>query len=180
MNLDPYLSLPLQSTIISAVITGILGLIFRSFVPRSRVIWGVSHGFVFYVVREDKTSHFHTRTVFVQNVGRAPAESVEVHLNFKPEHFQIWPTFTYETALNPENRFTVSVKSLGKREFFSIELLAGGPLPDVLRVRSAIGEAKQVPMAPFQILPSWLRHFLQVLILLGVFAIIQNLFLLLH
>jgi hypothetical protein len=60
----------------------------------------------------------------------------------------------------------------------------GGRLDDphfaATRVRSAIGEAKQVPMAPFQILPSWLRHFLQVLILLGVFAIIQNLFLLLH
>jgi hypothetical protein len=180
VNLDPYLSPALQSTLFSAALTTVLSLIGRLLLPRSRIVWGVSHGFVFNLQGAAGPAQIHTRTVFVQNVGRAPAQSIEVHFNYKPEHFQVWPTFNYETATNPENRFTVTINNLSKREYFSIELVSGHMLPDVLRVRSPAGDAKNVPMAPVQIFAQWIRRVALLLALLGVFAIIQNLFLLLR
>jgi hypothetical protein len=180
MNLDPYISPALQSTLFSVVLTTIVAVITRILVPRSRIVWGVSHGFTFHMIREGVNSQYYTMTVFVQNAGRAPAQDIEVHFNYRPEHFQIWPTLNYETATNPENRFTVTVNNLGKREFFSIELLSGRELPQVLRVRSPNGEAKNVPMAPMQTFPSWFRRLLLLLVILGIFSIFQNLFLLLR
>jgi hypothetical protein len=191
LNLDAYLSEPLQRSLIPALLTVVITLVGRALSPRSRIKWGVSHGFVFAVPQVAPTTAqddaggnapsalvpYHTRTVFVQNMGRAVAELVEVHFNYRPEHMQIWPTLNYDTTTNPENRLTVSVVNLGPREYFTLELLSVRPLPDVLRVRSKAGDGKQIGIAPSEVLPPWYRTMLRVLIWLGVFAIIQNLFL---
>jgi hypothetical protein len=176
-SLDAYLSEPLQRSVIPAVLTIGITLVGRALSPRSRVKWGVSHGFAFAVQQTTGTFSYNTLTVFVQNVGRAVAESVEVHFSYKPEHFQIWPTFNYETATNPENRFTVIVDNLARREYFTLELLSARPLPQVLRVRSSTGEGKQVQIAPSEIFPRWVRRVLFGLIWLGIFAVMQNIYL---
>ena len=180
-SLDAYLSEPLQRAVIPALLTIVITLMGRALSP-SRIKWGVSHGFVFSVQLppdEDgktRSASYHTLTVYVQNVGRAPAEAIEVHFNYKPEHMQIWPTLNYETATNPENRFTVLVNNLGRGEHFTLELLSAFALPGVLRVRSKTGEEK-VGIAPSEVFPSWVKRLLVLLIWLGVFAIIQNIYL---
>ena len=176
-TLDAYLSEPLQRGVIPALLTIVVGLVARALSPRSNVKWGVSHGFVFAVQQTSGNVSFHTLTVFVQNLGRAGSENVEVHFNYKPEHLQIWPTLNYDTTTNPENRFTVSVKRLAPKEHFTLELLSGRPLPDVLRVRSDAGDAKKVTIGPSQIFSPWVRRALLFLIWLGFFAIIQNIYL---
>jgi hypothetical protein len=222
LNLDPYLSEPLQRSVIPALVTAAIALIGRWLSPRSRMKWGVSHGFVFGVPQVAAApppgaaptpapppgaaptpapppgaaptpapppgaaptpapppgiAQYHTRTVFVQNVGRATAELVEVHFNYTPEHMQIWPTLNYESATNAENRFTVMVANLGPREYFTLELLSTRTLPDVLRIRSKAGEGRQVAIAPSEVLLPWVRRLIIVLLWLGGFAIIQNLYL---
>lgn len=116
-----------------------------------------------------------TRTIFIQNVGRAPAEDIEVHLTGKPEHFQIWPTFNYTCDTNPESHYVVKVGSLGRREYFTIEMLSSNDnvLPIVTRVRTRQAEAKSVPMAPMQVFPKWLGQFFVATAMISAFFIIQ-------
>jgi hypothetical protein len=190
LSLDAFLSEPLQRSLVPALLTAVITFVGRLLTPRSRIKWGVSHGFVFGVPQvpaaaaegEDSAQRagfiqYHTNAVFVQNVGRATAEQVEVHFNYKPEHMQIWPTLNYESATNPEGRFTVVVANLGAREHFTLELLSVRPLPDVLRVRSKAGEGRQVGIAPSEVFQPWVKKLLIVLLWLGVFSIIQNIYL---
>lgn len=182
-SLDPYLSEPLQRSLIPALLTAIISVIGAVFAARPRIRWGVSHGFVFGVQNQNPApgappmTLFHTRTVFIQNTGRATAEGIEVHFSSRPEHFQIWPTFNYTTATNPENNFVVLIENLGRREHFTLELLSMYQLPDVLRVRSKVGEGRQVGITPSEIFPAWYRRLLLTLIWFGVFAVVQNIYL---
>jgi hypothetical protein len=181
LNLDAYLSEPLQRSVIPALLTVVITLAGRALSPRSRVKWGMSHGFAFAVQQPtddgNRVIPYHTVTIYVQNVGRAVADSVEVHFNYKPEHMQIWPTLNYDTSTNPENRFTVIVSNLTPKEHFTLELLSARPPPDVLRVRSSGGEGKQVPIAPAELFPLWVRRGFVVIMWLGLFEIVQNIYL---
>jgi hypothetical protein len=182
-SLDPYLSEPLQRSLIPALLTVIVTVVGAVFSARPRIKWGVSHGFVFDVQNQNPAQGgppftlFHTRTVFVQNTGRATAEGIEVHFSRHPEHMQIWPTFNYTTAANPENHFVVLIENLGRREHLTLELLSMFQLPDVLRVRSKVGEGRQVGITSSEVFPAWYRRMLLTLIWLGMFAIIQNVYL---
>lgn len=182
-SLDPYLSEPLQRSLIPALLTTIFTAVAAVFSARSRIKWGVSHGFVFGVQNQNpapgapSVTLYSTRTVFVQNVGRATAEGIEVHFGYRPEHMQIWPTFNYTTGTNPENHFVVLVENLGRREHFTLELLLVRQLPEVSRVRSKVGQGRQVGIAPSEVFPMWYRRMLVVLIWLGAFAIVQNIYL---
>jgi hypothetical protein len=185
-SLDPYLSEPLQRSLIPAVVTAIITVTGAALSARPRMKWGVSHGFVSSVQQQNPAPGappvvlYFTRTVYVQNVGRATADSIEVHFSARPEHIQIWPTFNYTTAINPENHFVVLLDNLGPREHCTLELLSARQLPDVLRVRSKAGEGKQVGITPTELFPLWYRRTLLVLIWLGIFAIVQNIYLWLY
>jgi hypothetical protein len=120
LSLDPYLSEPLQRSLIPAALTVVISLVARALSPRSRIKWGVSHGFSFGVQQDTGIVSFNTLTVFIQNTGRAPAEGVEVHFNYQPEHLQIWPTLNYTTVTNPEGRFTLVVNDLAPKEYFTL------------------------------------------------------------
>jgi hypothetical protein len=47
----------------------------------------------------------------------------------------------------------------------------------VLRVRSSGGEGKQVPIAPAELFPLWVRRGFVVILWLGLSAIVQNIYL---
>lgn len=178
-QITAFLSAPeLHSRIAALLLTSIGTLVFRWIRPSPKVVWGISHGFDFLTkskAADGSPLIIRTGTVFVQNVGRAAAKDIEVHLNFPPEELHIWPTLDYTTTPNPENRLIIGIKSLGKREWFTIEMISGQiELPDTLRVRTPDGECKRVQMAPMEVLPIWKIRFLWLLIMLGVFAIIQN------
>jgi hypothetical protein len=164
--------------VIAFVVTGILAIIGRKFTPKAKVVWGTSHGFSFTVPKNNNNNGpytFHTGTVFIQNVGRDTATDIEVHFNFRPEHFQIWPAFSWKEETNPEGHYAVVIKNLGKREFVTIEMISGIALPLLLRVRTAKGECRQVQMAPQQVFSRGVRWILIGLLLLGIFALVQNL-----
>ena len=145
--------------------------------PKAKLIWGTSHGFIFTVPNANAGQPPFTvssQTLSVQNVGRAPAKNVEIHLAYKPEHFQIWPAFKYEAAFNLEGHFMISIPTLGPREWASAEMLqTRGQLPIPLRVRSEQGEWKQVTIGPSRIMPRWFQALVWAFILLGVFQFLQ-------
>lgn len=163
--------------IVAVFLTAVVGLIARIVQPSARVVWGTSHGFTFSLPIQDAvtstttTTLVHTGTVFVQNTGRKTAEDIEVVFNYRPQHFQVWPSLNYNTAENPEHHFTIKITTLGPRESTTIELLSVSiNLPDPLRVRSPLGEAKRVPIAPMRVWPGWFNRTIFLLLVLGIFG----------
>jgi hypothetical protein len=61
LNLDAYLSEPLQRSVIPALLTVVITLAGRALSPRSRVKWGMSHGFAFAV---QQPTEIHPSTVY--------------------------------------------------------------------------------------------------------------------
>ncbi len=152
----------------------ILVLLVVLFTPKAKVIWGISHGFTYRLTWPNQPDlRVQTQKVTVHNVGRAAASDVEVHLNFEPEHFNVWPTQNYETEKNPEDRFTIKFRSLGRNEHVSIEMLSTGDLevPAVLSVRSPQGVAKMVAFAPLRVFPRAVNLTFVVLAAIGILAI---------
>lgn len=163
-----------QSSVLSGLILAIATIALRAILPKARVMWAISHQFTFNVKLNDKPATAAIRTVFIQNVGRSTAEDVEIHLNHQPQHFQLWPTFDYKTSITPAGNFIISIPTLGKGERLTIEALQVAlDMPNVLRVRTKDGECRQVQMAPYQVLPAWVRIALWVLILIGLFSILR-------
>ena len=164
--------------ILSVAATVIGGLVLAWMQPKVKIIW--SEPFQFnYLIRPPGNPPppqitINTRTVFVQNSGRQSANGVEVILNWKPETHNLWPIIPHETEVMDDQRFVIRVHNLGHREWFRIEMLSASDLPQVVRVRSPEGEARQVDMGPMRIYSKWFNIGALVLMVIGLFAIIYH------
>jgi hypothetical protein len=162
------------SNLISGVLLALFALVLKVFNPRPRVRWGLSHQFYFAMpgMNNGPALPVMTRSVFVMNAGSGPAEELEVHLNFAPSHFEIWPNFKYSTTTTPGPvaHLVVEIPNLAPREQFTIEMIqVGGAMPDVLRVRHKAKEAKQVPLQFHQEFSRWVNALIAIAFIAGCF-----------
>lgn len=170
----------------------------RKLAPRGRLLWAISHEYIFLVppqvqiappepVPAAEGSHevaptepqpvrepglIRTREIWVQNGGRAPVHDVEVVLNWRPHHYQIWPQRNFTEQVNPAGLLVIGVPTLGHREFFTIAIIDVRELPNVANVRSSDGVARQVTMGPQQVQPRWKLEILRAVLFIGAFSII--------
>ena len=163
--------------IVAVFLTAAIAAVVRWLQPQAKVVWGASHGFVFNITQQGNPpgpiSQVYTGTAFVQNVGKGTAENIEIVLNYRPQHFQVWPALNYTTALNAENHFIINIANLGPKEFTTIEMLSANiDNPATLRVRTTHGDAKHVNIAPTRIQPKSLLFGFGVLLLMGLFCIL--------
>jgi hypothetical protein len=104
-------------------------------VPRGRVAWGISHNEHFIIPPQQSASqqpeqptlplplpppqlNVLIRQIFIQNVGRAVTEDVEITINFVPQHWHAFPPIL-QVAPSGQDRFLrLQTKMLNKREFF--------------------------------------------------------------
>jgi hypothetical protein len=163
--------------ILAAILTIATTLLLRVLQPRPKVVWGTSHQYSHRIPRTPELGGewlLHSQTVFVQNIGFAPAQDVEIILNFKPENLSLWPQLNYTTSINREQRFIVKIENLGRREFTALEMLhSTGNMPETLRVRTPRGECRQVPMAPVQTFSRRVRFAVIGLMFLGIFTVFE-------
>ncbi len=192
-----WLTSQLGPFLVSLFVTVVGGLILRGLQPSAKIMWSKPHEYSHLIrvkphteqLSEGTSNEFdgtkaeaaqasptttliRTGSVFVQNVGRMPANGVEVIYNWEPENFELWPVIPYQTEMLPDRRLVVRVPNLGPKEWFRIESISGRELPAVVRVRSCEGEASPVPMAPQRIYPQWFNISAFILMLVGVFSII--------
>jgi hypothetical protein len=115
----------------------------------------------------------YTRELWVQNIGRARAEGVEVVLAAAPNHFDVWPQRHFECLNNPNGNLIIRFDDLNRREHVTISMFqtAGVP-PMVTNVRWRGGQGTKMQMAPQRVLPPWFLRSLLVLLIIGVFAVI--------
>lgn len=174
--LSSFLDQPeVQANLLAFVLTAASGLLIRAFAPRAKVLWGLSHQFAFSIPqREGPNTAIYSRTVFITNTGLAPADDVEVHFVFRPEHYQIWPTYDYTEHLTPDQHCIIKLKSMGRSERASIELLQSViPPPSVIRVRTRAGECREVPLAPMRVFGWRVSAFFLLLVVLGIFFLMS-------
>ena len=156
------------------------GLITRWLTPKARVIWANLHQFAFLADRTPQQSDpdqsrkllIYTRTVLVQNIGRVPAENVEIYLPAKPDNYQIFPTVGYTERQNPDGFHVITIDRLVAGELVMLEMLqARAELPEVLRVRTSerFGEQRQMQWQRVYTKP--VLAFVALLMALGLFLL---------
>lgn len=144
---------------------------------RARLVYSVRHAFTFILDElEDQTTKegsgvrpvVHTASISVSNLGKDPAEKVEIVFNWKPSFINVWPSRFYETKTAPDQRHSIFLDSLAPGETFGIELLSiNQNLPGLNAVRSQNSIANQVPMMPQQVYPRWIALSAGILTMVG-------------
>lgn len=118
------------------------------------------------------------RTIQFQftNTGREPATDTQVTLNWRPQHFNIWPNRHFETKTAGDGRFTLLVGTLPPKGFIAIELLSvAEELPDITSAFCNECTARPITMIPQEVHPSWLKVAVLYLMIMGGMASIYGL-----
>lgn len=156
------------------IIAAVTSLVARLFTARGKLVWGVSHRHHYRVPNLADGSNFPviTQQVWFQNIGRSAITNLEIVLNWKPQHFEIWDPRSWEQASTPDGRHILKLPSLNAGEFFTLSMIeTNNDLPNILSVRWLGGSGKQVKMGPARQFPMWFSYSLIGILLCGVTAI---------
>lgn len=171
-----WLSNLLSSELIQAVlifaVTGFVGWLFTA---KGRLFYGVSHRHMYRVPDLQSGGFFPVRTqqIWLQNFGRGTLTDIEVLLNYKPQHYEIWNPRQYEEKVMPDGRVSILIPSMLGRETLTLSIIDTiHDIPVVLDVRSQSGLGRHMNMFPVVRLPSWIYYILWILILAGVSSLI--------
>jgi hypothetical protein len=171
---DGPLSPPVEQrrVIIAALLSLIGWVIIRIFTPRGKLAWGVSHQHVF-LLNNPQPSLVYIKELWIQNIGRAPVQGIEVVLAAPPHHFDIWPQRNFNNLQNPSGNFVINVDNLNRREYFTVSMLnVAAETSVVTNVRWNGGIGRQLPMAPQQAFSRRRIRLLGSLMLFGVFSLL--------
>jgi hypothetical protein len=166
-----------DSALGSMVTAGLLvfGFLIRhTFAARSKTVWGVADRNHFLVPQTDgRILSIYTATVLVKNVGRKPAENVQVTFNYAPEHFEVFPHLHYSKSVRQDGRLIFSFPKVHAKELLRIPLLnAGLELPAITDVRSDTGQATRLEFYSERVLPAWFRSCVLVVFLAGLSSVL--------
>lgn len=150
-------------------LTGFTALLGQIFSAKPNVKWAVmenSH----LLPRDNDGRPFSvfTQKLWFRNVGRKVAENVEIVLNFKPQHFEVFPHLEWDTRENPDGRLIIKIERLNPRELLFVSMLNSNvDLPSVTNVRWNGGQGKQIEVWVTQKFPHWINLSALLLMLLG-------------
>lgn len=155
-----------------AAITAIVG---RTLTARGRLAWAVSHQHHYRMPRFGGDGFFPVRTqqIWFENTGRAPVEGIEIVLNWKPQHYEIWAPRKYGEAEIPDGRFALMVDSLSGGERFTLSMIDTiNDLPGIMNIRTTSGAVKNLTMAPQRVWPNRILWPVGALILIGTTTVV--------
>ncbi|WP_327437177.1 hypothetical protein, partial [Sinorhizobium meliloti] len=167
---DQFIQSGIGQALIIAAITAAAG---RFFTPRGKVIWAVSHQHHYRMPNLNDGGFFPvvTQQVWFQNVGRSAIQDIEIVLNWKPQHFEIWDPRKWDGEPLSDGRWVIRVPSLNAKEFFTVSMIdTVTDLPAVLNVRCLGGAATNVRMGPQRVFPMWFNVGVAVFMFIGVVA----------
>jgi hypothetical protein len=173
-----------SDAIIAAVITALVPLMAFALSnwisPKTKLKYGVQTSLVMLPKRADGTDGvLYVQQVAVQNWGRKAAEDVEVIWNWKPPHIEQYPHLASHDEIKQDGRYIAKIPLLNGREGMNFSILSEGqPLPTVIYVRGRGTKAKLIEFRTNYWLPLWGRVVFVGLLLLGFFAAVYLLVLL--
>lgn len=151
--------------IATIVVSLIVGYLSRFIEPRSKLVHWFPHSFFFDL--KDAKVRLQSNSLTVQNVGRQPAEDVEIIHKAKPDFFQFSPPVAFEEGDNPSGEHVLRIKALGPNEWVFLQLLSYQSVPVLQNVRWKHGQSKWVTVQPFRVWPRPLRILSNILLLVG-------------
>lgn len=135
-----------MNTITGYLITATLslfgGIILERLKPTSKLVAWFPHNSRFTLKDVDVT--LQTNLLTLQNLGRKPAENVELVHRQRPDHFQFHPAIRYVEDTGPDDSHILRIESLGAKEFVTLQLLSYKTAPEILSIRSKDGPAKTI------------------------------------
>lgn len=110
----------------------------------------------------------HTQSFMFSNVGREPANAVEIVFNFRPMYINIWPSRHYVVKEDAEGRQVLVFDYLSPKEMIRCEIMSiNRDLPELLSVRCKESLAKCIIIVPQQSYSPLLINLIRFLIFLG-------------
>jgi hypothetical protein len=166
------------ATIVVSVIAGaILYRLKQRLDPTAKLYWAHTHAFAFGPSPQILIT---TRSVLIENNGRAAAEGVEVIHTGRPQHFQIYPPRQHTETTLPDGHHVIVLGKLAPKERVTLELLAVAPpgqavgLPVTVMVRGDGILSMHVPVGPQRVFPRWLQRILLTVFFVGVITIVTG------
>lgn len=142
----------LAGYIATGVVSLAVGLLLRELAPKVRLVFWVPHSFAFEMPTPNSPNKAHllTHAITIQNIGRKVAEGVEIVLRKRPNFFKLQPALAYVPSETPDGEHVIRLRSLGPKEFFTIEFLSYVSHPEVLAIRSSSGHAQPITVQAFR------------------------------
>ena len=174
-----YLVVDPNNTFLRAVLLTIISsLIALFFAARGRLRWYQTGQYVYSMPIEGQLNlTVHTKQIWIVNTGRASIKNIEIVLNFKPQHFEIWPPRNYTQKDHPGGtRESILIDNLAPREGFMLAMLESRQnigLGEVNAVRSETDWGRQVAMHFARNYPVWLTTARIMLFMFGLGSAIQ-------
>jgi hypothetical protein len=171
MTLSDFFSNTYVQTIVLAFASAIIAALFAR---RPRVVWSKAHQstFRFKLNEGEKPLYFYTSEIWVKNMGHAQAKNLEVVLNFKPRHYEIWTPRKFTEEFLADDHLALTFETLGPNDEFEISMLSiDVETPLIIEVRHEAGLASETKMQTTPKLGTFLIIVLATLILVG-FAVI--------
>ncbi|QRM45343.1 hypothetical protein [Rhizobium sp. BG4] len=183
----PLLLTILQSEIAQALIIAALTTVAAALLRRrGKLLYGVGNNFVYLVANpqagqdgQAQNVPVATRQIWFENAGRETIKDIEIILNYRPTHFEVWTPRQWTSELIAHARLMIKLNSLNGGEFFQLHMLdfsTPAGLPDVVTVRWDGGVGKEVGMRFERDFPFWIRALGAAFTIIGMATIIYLLF----
>src|SRR5689334_20969192 len=89
------------AVVVAALLSFVGWVLLRIYTGHPKVAWAFSHQHAFYLNKSAPPILAYTKDIWIQNVGRALAENVQLILPSEPAHFDVWPQVSYQKNSNP-------------------------------------------------------------------------------
>ncbi|KQR34064.1 hypothetical protein ASF91_09055 [Rhizobium sp. Leaf155] len=116
-----------------------------------------------------------TQELWFNNTGRAAVEQVEIVLNWRPQHYELWSPRDFSQQMLPDGRLIIRIPTLAAKEWFSLSLIDTKQLPPIVNVRSRNGEGREILMSPTRVFSQTINIVAAVMMLTGLATIIYAL-----
>lgn len=157
----------LSQIILTGIVSLIVGYFLNYLKPKSNVIWGNTHSFLFNL-KDPKLTLF-THAYMIQNSGRKEAENLQIALEKPPDYFKLEPALKYTEFQLDSGEYVIEIPNLGPKEYFSIEFLAYRDLSKVLYIRTKNGgQSKFIKIRPQIVYPKKIQNIVGLFLFLGI------------
>lgn len=151
------------ATIIVSLIIGYLMRFFRAEIEAPCMV-----ATQLFLQPQEKNVVLQTNSLTVQNLGRKPAEGIEIIHQERPDFFEIQPSMAFTEITNPNGEHVIRIESLGSKEWFVVQMLSYKTVPQLLNVRWKDGQCKWIQIAPQRVWPKPLLIAAQIVLFIGV------------